>query len=68
MVSIMAGATVIWTNKGTVNQTVHSDGSNLYDSGNLVPGASYQRVFAYPGSYVYYSGSHPELKGTIVVR
>lgn len=65
---VSAGTTVVWTNKSSKNQTVHSDGSNLYDSGNIPPGGTYKRVFEWPGSYVYYTATDTKLKGTVVVR
>lgn len=66
--AVMAGATVVWTNKSSKNQTVRSDGSNIYDSGNIPPGGTYKRVFEWPGSYVYYTAGPKTFKGTVIVR
>jgi plastocyanin len=68
VLAVSVGTTVIWTNKSTKNQTVRSDGSNLYDSGNIPPGSTYKHTFPAVGTYPYYSASNPSLKGTIVVR
>lgn len=65
---VQAGGKVVWTNKGSKNQTVHSTDSNLYDSGNIPPGKSWSHVFPAVGSYLYYSASDLNMKGTIIVR
>ena len=68
MIAVNAGDTVVWTNKGTQNHTVASDGSLLYDSGNIPSGTSWSRKFSAPGSYGYHDGAHPSLKGTVTVH
>ncbi|MCI0479782.1 cupredoxin domain-containing protein [Candidatus Uhrbacteria bacterium] len=68
VMAISAGDTVVWTNKGTKNHTVASDGALIYDSGNIPPGASWSRTYMSVGSYGYHCGAHPTEKGTIVVR
>ncbi len=68
VIAINAGDTVVWTNRGTQNHTVASDGALLYDSGNIRPGTSWSRVFPAAGSYGYHDGAHPTLKGTVTVH
>lgn len=67
VVSVKAGGTVVWVNKDTVPHTTRSDGSLLWDSGTLQPGASYRRVFKATGSYSYSCAVHPTSKGTVYV-
>jgi plastocyanin len=67
VMAVNAGDTVVWVNKSSKNQTCASSGSLLWDSGNILPGGSYKRVFSAAGSYNYYSGS-TNIKGTIVVH
>jgi plastocyanin len=67
VVSVKAGGTVVWTNKDTIPHTTRSDGSLLWDSGTLQPGASYKHVFKATGSYNYSCAIHPEMKGTVYV-
>ncbi len=65
------GDTVTWTNTGATAHTVTaSDGS--WDSGNLVPGASFSHTFGSSGSFNYYCMYHGSangagMAGTIVV-
>jgi len=68
VIAVNAGDTVVWTNKGTQNHTVASDGALLYDSGNILPGKSWSRKFAAAGGYGYHDGAHPSLKGTVTVH
>ncbi|MFH1077821.1 MAG: hypothetical protein V1745_00855 [Patescibacteria group bacterium] len=67
-VAVSPGDTVVWTNKGTSNHTVASNGALIYDSGNIPVGTSWSRVFPAAGSYGYHDGAHPALGGTVVVR
>lgn len=67
VVSVKAGGTVVWVNKDTTPHTTRSDGSLLWDSGTLQPGASYKRVFKATGSYNYSCAVHPTSKGTVYV-
>jgi len=67
VMAVNAGDTVVWVNKSSKNQTTVTAGAIVWDSGNIVPGGSYKRVFNAPGSYNYVSGS-TQIKGTIVVH
>ena len=68
VLAIKDGDTVVWKNNDTVSHTTASDGSLLWDSGNVAPGQSYRRVFASFGTYNYHSGSPNGMNGTIIVR
>ncbi len=62
-----AGDTIRWVNNDTKPHTTASDGSLLWDSGSLQPGAAYSRVFKAAGSYPYHDGS-TGIKGTVVIH
>ena len=66
-IAINEGDTIEWVNKDTVSHTVASDGALLWDSGNLAPGKTYKRTFK-AGTYTYHCGSHPSMKGTVIVK
>lgn len=68
-VTVPAGSTVVWVNRGKEEHTVTSDpGSReTFDSGYKKRGASWQRVFFRPGRFSYYCAPHPWMKGTVVV-
>ncbi|MFL5811958.1 MAG: plastocyanin/azurin family copper-binding protein [Bdellovibrionia bacterium] len=55
---INAGATVTWVNNDTVSHTVTSDTPGQFDSGNLLPGQTYQHTFNATGSYPYHCAIH----------
>ena len=64
--TVAAGTTVRWFNDDTPPHTVTAaDGS--WDSGNLVPGGSFERRFDTAGTYAYLCLYHPGMTGTIVV-
>lgn len=64
---ITEGDTVTWINKGIKNHTSASNGSILWDSGNILPGHSYSHTFLYQGSYSY-RDSVSGFNGTIIVN
>lgn len=66
--AIGVGDTVVWVNKGKWAHTVKGTGDVLlWDSGNLMPGQTYNRTFTEPGVYTYSCGIHPEMTGEIIV-
>lgn len=67
IIAINAGDTVIWKNAGQSNHTVHNITGVLWDSGNLVPGATFSRKFTATGRYEYGCGVHASMKGTVIV-
>ncbi|HKY74805.1 MAG TPA: plastocyanin/azurin family copper-binding protein, partial [Acidimicrobiia bacterium] len=68
-VTVPAGSTVVWVNKGKEEHTVTSDPGSRekFDSGYKKRGASFQWVFSRPGRFSYYCAPHPWMKGTVVV-
>lgn len=66
-IEIAPGTTVEWTNTDDVVHTVTAeDGS--WDSGGIPPGESWQARFDEPGTYPFYCGPHPFMKGVVIVR
>lgn len=68
-VTVPAGSTVVWINKGKEEHTVTSDPGSRekFDSGYKKRGTSFQWVFSRPGRFSYYCAPHPWMKGTVVV-
>jgi plastocyanin len=64
--TIAKGTTVTWTNMDSTQHTVTSD-SNLFDSGFLNPGGTFQFTFNTPGTYTYHCNIHPSMTATITV-
>lgn len=58
------GDTVTWTNDGGAAHTVTFDDE---DSGNLEPGATYERTFEESGEYDYVCTIHAGMEGTVSV-
>jgi plastocyanin len=66
--TVQAGDSVTWTNKGTRTHTVTSDAGTDLDSGNVGVGEAYGHVFETAGTYRYHCAIHPDrLRGTITV-
>jgi plastocyanin len=68
VITVLPGGTVTWVNKGQTNHT--STGIKkvlMWDSGTLLPGQSFSRVFPTTGTYVYYSSASPLMEGTVIV-
>lgn len=66
VIAISVGEKIVWTNKGTTNQTATS-ANQVWDSSNIFPGTSYSRVFNAPGTYAYRSNVG-NFTGSVVVR
>ena len=63
---VRVGETVRWFNDDALPHTVTA-GDQSWGSGNLNPGASFERRFDSPGTYPYLCVYHPGMIGTIVV-
>ena len=65
-VTVNAGASITWTNNGTVPEghTVTGDG---FDSGVLKHGDTYSHTFDKAGTFDYVCTLHPNMRGTITV-
>lgn len=70
--TIPVGDSVVWTNIGKAQHTVTADNGG-FNSGTLIPGATYSHTFTVPGSYPYHCQFHGApggigMSGTIVVQ
>jgi plastocyanin len=67
-IRISPGTTIRWLNRGKQRHTITSV-NGLFDSEDLLPGASHLEVFEHPGVYGYYCRYHMKdgMRGTIVV-
>ena len=66
-VTVPAGATVVWLNKGREDHSVTAD-DRSFDSGLKKSGATFSRVFPRPGTYTYHCQPHPWMKGLVEVK
>ena len=67
VITVKQGQTVTWYNDDEVFHTVTGEG---FDSGVLVPGASFSHTFDEPGTFNVAFGCtiHPDMQGTVVVE
>jgi len=65
MNAIEKGARVTWYNEDDKTHTVTGEG---WDSGQLVPGQAFSKIFDQPGDFKYHCSIHPEMTGEIIVQ
>jgi plastocyanin len=65
-VTVPAGSTVVWHNKGKEEHSVTADNKS-FDSGDKPKGGNYQRTFTRPGTYAYHCAPHPWMTGVVRV-
>ena len=63
--TVPAGTTVVWFNKGKEDHTVTADDKS-FDSGRMAKG-SYPKIFNTPGTIAYHCEVHSRMRGTVVV-
>ena len=66
LINVVKGTTITWKNMDAANHTVASD-TGLWDSGIILPGKTYSRVFSVTGSYGYHCNVHPFMTGGVIV-
>ncbi|MBI2916528.1 MAG: cupredoxin domain-containing protein [Chloroflexi bacterium] len=64
--TVAAGKTVVWANTSSLPHTVTA-GDGSFDSGVLMPGATYSRTFATSGTHSYTCILHSGMAGSITV-
>jgi plastocyanin len=65
-ITVKAGSTVAWTNKGKQPHTASAnDGS--FDSGTMKGGGTWEHRFDKPGDFPYGCAFHPQMTGIIKV-
>jgi plastocyanin len=66
--TVPAGTTVRWVNRGQHKHTVTADKGD-WGSKELAPEAVYEYTFTQPGTYTYHCEVHPkEMRGTVIVK
>ncbi|MHB8376969.1 MAG: cupredoxin domain-containing protein [Dehalococcoidia bacterium] len=65
-VTVPVGATVTFTNTGSVQHTATADGGS-FDTGAISAGASKTVSFSKAGTFAFHCSFHPWMKGTITV-
>jgi plastocyanin len=66
VMTVVAGATLTWTNHDDDPHTVTADNKS-FDSKGLGNGDTWTHTFNKPGRYSYHCSAHPFMKGTIIV-
>jgi plastocyanin len=66
-VDVLVGDTVHWTNDSVRTHTVTAD-DGAFDSGRLVPSATFDRMFTAPGDVPYHCTIHPFIRGDVSVN
>jgi plastocyanin len=70
-ITVAPGTTVIWTNNGSVAHTVVSgerdNSTDMFDSGNIDPGGTFEYTFTEEGTFPYFCNLHPGMDGTVIV-
>jgi plastocyanin len=64
---VRAGSVVEWVNHDAVVHTATAE-DDAWDSGGIQPGSSWRARFDRPGTYPYFCGPHPFMKGVVEVR
>lgn len=67
VIVIDAGTTIEWVNEDDVLHTVNADDAS-FESGAIPPGSSWRARFDLPGTYPFFCGPHPFMRGSVVVR
>jgi plastocyanin len=64
---VAKGTSVTWTNKEPTKHTIVSD-DGKFESTTLAQGARWSYTFNEAGTFSYYCGIHPGMRGTIIVE
>jgi len=65
--TVSVGTTVTWTNKDSVSHTVTSN-DNLFNSGTLANGATFQHTFSQKGTFQYHCSIHTSMTAKVIVE
>jgi len=66
-ITVVVGATVVWTNRDEVNHTVVSN-DKLFSSPELEANRTFEFTFKKAGTFPYFCSLHPEMKGKVIVK
>jgi plastocyanin len=65
--AVSIGTTVTWTNNDSSSHTITSN-DNLFESGTISKGASFNHTFNQKGTFNYHCTIHPSMTGKIIVE
>lgn len=65
VLNIKVGDAVAWVNR---DSSIHTVDSDIFKSGNLNTGESFEFKFNTQGNFDYICGIHPSMKGKIIVE
>ncbi|MDE0969776.1 MAG: plastocyanin/azurin family copper-binding protein, partial [Octadecabacter sp.] len=65
--TIAAGDTVTWVNEDRAAHSAWEDGSNLFDTGLIRPGASTSLTFQNAGTFSYRCRPHGNMRASIII-
>jgi plastocyanin len=65
--TVKKGTTVTWTNSDSAAHTVTADSGNLFDSGTLNPGKTFNFQFDTAGTFAYHCTFHSSMHGKVIV-
>ena len=65
--TVSVGTTVTWTNNDSSSHTITSN-DNLFESGTMSKGASFNQTFNQKGTFNYRCSIHPSMTGKIIVE
>jgi plastocyanin len=60
--------TIVWTNNDASIHTATSDTAGVFDTGNIVAGASVQVTMTTAGTFTYHCVYHAWMQGTVIVK
>jgi plastocyanin len=68
--TVLPGTGISWVNEDFISHSVKITGINagMFNSGEIIPGASSGNTFANVGVFEFACPDHPDMKGTIVVK
>jgi plastocyanin len=67
-VTVHPGDSVTWSNQDSIPHTATAVDGTSFDSGTIVPGASWSFTFKKAGAYKYHCAIHPDMQGEIDVK
>lgn len=66
--TVQAGTRVSWINRDDEAHLVASSDGAFTSSAAMDTDDRFERVFDKPGTYAYFCGIHPQMRGTVVVK
>lgn len=67
-VRVAPGTRVSWVNCGPADTHTSTSDDGVWDSGSLVPAATYTRTFGQAGTFEYHCTPHPSMRASIIVE